>query len=569
MKNTQRPYSNNNIENEKNAIPTTFTELSGWVANSLNGGHNKPIFYKQVMAGERHKEMMMELHVKTLTPKTASFQGLKATVRTFFVPNSRVWENAERFTSQKGGETETKIEEIPNLAGKYFEWLGKGGTPNKFITIQNTSTWRDCFASTYIPRVGILREVETDTPPNAGVPMPKISVLPLRGYIAIYNDFLRNKSYDEPIQEFKTDTVSENEMQNYIPNKVGNNLGLGYGYKEKHDWYAQRCRRDNSYWTDYRTELQGYETEGLPDVLSGNPATALLKWAQVEAYIDQVRSSSENTNENDWNIIAKIRGSKLLTEGKVQLVGQYTFQLNYNTVTQTSYNNAEDIQPEYQVMGQQGGYSYTNIKVPLYAGMQFNEEGYIHVIISVTADSLYETAVDALEKAVRWDERYRPEMKDDKLGVLYKCELGTEYVEKAEDYEEIVGYKRKYNENFKLCNILKGDLMTNDYYGYVNSAGVYVESLVITQKSYQFFEPNPEGFYDTNGEFYEKKIWLDYTDIAINNNQAIKNKIIKYSDDNYFINGKNQIYIMGKALCIAELPIDGDIKNNRTKYGEH
>lgn len=570
MKNTQQPFNNGNVENEKNAIPKAFTELSGWIANSVNGGHNKPIFYKQVMAGEDHKEMKLELHVKTLTPKSASFQGLKATVRTFFVPNSRVWNNAEAFTAQKYSPTAVKIEELPNLGGKTFNWVFDSS--GKWITIQNTTTWRDSFVSTYIPRVGILRQVQSELPGPSEIPMPKISVLPLRGYVAIYNDFLRNKSYDEEIQEYKTDEVSSDEMYNYIPYFVGTDLNMlpenTPKHRVDHNWYSGRCRRDNSYWSDYRTEMQGFDTEGTLDILE-NPTTSLVTWGQWESKINEARAQAENANLNDWDIISRIRGSKKLTEGKVQKIGEYTFNLNYNTITQTSYNSASDVQPEYQVMGTQGAYSYTNILIPLYAGMRFNEEGYIHTIITITASSLYETGIDALEKAVSWQERYRPDLKDDKLGVLYKCELGTEYVETAEDYEEIIGYKRKFNELFKLKNTLGGDLSTNDYYGYIISGGEYTESMVITQKSYQFFEPNPEGFYDENGEFYEKKIWLDYTDIAINNNQAIKNEIIKYSDENYFINGKNQIYLMGKALCIAELPVDSDIENNRTKWGEH
>lgn len=566
MKNTQKPFSNNNIEQQKTALPTTFTELSGWIANSINGGHTKPIFYKQVMAGEKHKEMMMELHLKTLTPKSVSFQGLKATIRTFFVPNSRIWTNAEKFTSQRGGDTEVKIEEIPNLGGQSYEWVGIPGTSPKFISIQNTTTWRDSFVSTYIPRVGALREL-SGAIPNKKLPMPKISILPLRGFVAIYNDFLRSKQYSEPIQEFKTDTVSSVEMDNYIPNKVGLRPPEE-GHIFDINWYTQRCRRDDSYWTDYRLDLQGFDTEGTTDILE-NPGTALLKWQQWESLISETRQQSENTNKTDWQIISEIRGSKLLTEGKVQLIGKYTFPLNYNSITQTSYNSAEDIQPEYQIMGTQGGYSYTNIKIPLYAGMEFNEEGYVHVLISITADSLFETSVDALEKAVRWDEQYRPGLSADKLGVLYKCELGTEYVELEEDYEEILGYKRKYNEYFKLNNILKGDLATNDYYGYVSGLNTYTESLVITQKSYQFFEPNPEGFFSNDGTFYAKKIWLDYTDIAMNENQAIKNEIVKYQDNNFFINGKNQIYLMGKTLCLAELPIDGSIRTNKTSFTEH
>ena len=36
-----------------------------------------------------------------------------------------------------------------------------------------------------------------------------MSILPIRGRVAIYNDFLRNKEYDEERQEYKGDTVTE------------------------------------------------------------------------------------------------------------------------------------------------------------------------------------------------------------------------------------------------------------------------------------------------------------------------------------------------------------------------
>lgn len=41
--------------------------------------------------------------------------------------------------------------------------------------------------------------------------------------IAIYNDFLRNKEYDEKIVEYNGNTVSNEEWQSYLPDEFGTN----------------------------------------------------------------------------------------------------------------------------------------------------------------------------------------------------------------------------------------------------------------------------------------------------------------------------------------------------------
>lgn len=566
-KQNQKPFTKNQIENDKPSVKQTVNILSGWIGNSMNAGHNRVIHFKKIMAGERHREYKIKLNIKLLTPKTPTYQKLKTCIRTYFVPNSRVWDNAEAYTAQKGGTTVEKIKEIPNLGNQTIPFVGTSGG-GKFTNIFNTTTWRDSFISTYIPRIGSL--YEQTTLPTSTINFPALSVLPLRGRIAIYNDFERNKEYDEERQEYKGDTVTNAEMRNYMPKEVGARIaGTEPNFYNKIESYTMRARRDNSYYTDYRTDLQGFESE-LPN--EENPGfsanQALLSWSAWEHKIAEARSEAEMAQLNDWDVIAKIRGSQKLTEGKVQLIGTNQFDLNYSSITQNAYNTNENIQPEFQVLGQQGAYSYTEVDLPLYAGMEFKEEGYIHVIMTVTADTVFECGLDRNELNITPLDEYRPDLLEDKKDVLYKCEMGTEHVTEEEQYKEVVGFKRKFSEYFKLPNLIAGDMTTNNYYGYV-TGGIYDPTPVITQKTFQFFDANPEYFTLSLGRIINKKIWLDYSDYMVNRNQAIENDVTIYDNDNWFINGQNQIFMVGVATCVAELPIDGSIATNYTQWGEH
>ena len=77
--------------------------------------------------------------------------------------------------------------------------------------------WRDAFISSYLPRVGFMYKTETKWPHGIEATLPKVSVLPLRGYVAIYNDMLRNKEYESEKVEYKDDTVSNEEWMSYLP----------------------------------------------------------------------------------------------------------------------------------------------------------------------------------------------------------------------------------------------------------------------------------------------------------------------------------------------------------------
>ncbi len=558
-----KPWTTNQIKNTKPNIPRTFTPLSGYIAGSMNGGHNKVIAWKQVMAGEKHKEFRLQASIKMLTPLTPTYQNLTMTIRTYFVPNSRVWTNAEKYTAQKGGTAENKIMEIPNMSSMELPTINDTENSTK-TNITNGEIWNKIYASAYIPRTSVFKTVPNTNSITPGATMPPASILKLRGRKAIFNDFERNKEYEEEIVEFKDDNVSEEEWKSYFPNSNG--------ITSNYDELLMRAKKQDSYYSNYRTEIQGFE-EALPGSPETDEDKALINWAAWESKIAEARSQAENAQKTDWEIIAEIRGSKKLSEGKVQLIGKTSFNLNYAAITQSSYNNNEEVEDKFRVLGQQGAYSYTEVNIPLYAGMEFVEEGYIHVIATVSADTVYENGWDRLELNISPLDQYRPDLKDDKNDVLYAIEMGGSWNYLQGD---IIGFKRKYNEYFKLPNIIQGTMTSANYYKSANNNPLQFNQneQIQTNKTFQFFMTSADIYFD-----YDKdqtipiKIYKDYTDFMINKNLTVKNELNKFQNSlaysDYEVMGEDQIFYVGKCLCIADLPIDEEIKNNYTKWGEH
>lgn len=566
--NTNKPYTTSQVSSSKPNIPRSDNVLVGYIANSFNGGHNRTIAWKQVMAGERHKEYKLNLKIKTLTPLTPPYQQLKMTIRSYFVPNSRVWENAEKYTAQKGGTAEIKIKEVPNMGGKIVRSYYVEGEPQN-TNMMNTTAWRNAFISSYLPRMGEknIYDAASTNQTNSGngdITLPKISILPLRGRIAIYNDMERNKEFDPEIQEFKNNEPTNVEWTSYLPI---NSEDVGR--------LNMRAKRENSYYSNFRTEIQGFETE-FPPTGTSESDKSLITWGAWEHLLGEVRSQAENAQRNDWDIIAEIRGSKTALQGKVQKIGEKTFNLNYASVTQNAYNNAvTDV--NFQVLGQQGAYSYTEIEVPCYAGFEAIEEGYIHIIATVWAESVFEQGIDRLEMNVTPLDQYRPDLKEEKQDVLYTIESGTKRIKKMNNVMQVEGFKRKFSEYFKLPNIIAGDLTNEGYYEALYPLGSiqYSETEIESQKSYQLFEDDKSYARKPNGNIIYKKPWLDYTDLLINKNLAVQEEVqminftILGQDETIEVKGQNQIFLVGKATLVADMPIDEAIKQNYTKWGEH
>lgn len=558
--NDQKTPTTNQVKNIKPSITKNANILGGTIANSINGGHVKPIHYKYVMAGEGHFQTRIRMNLKMITPKAPNFCALKGTLRAFFVPHSRVWKNAEKFLSQKGGDTEIKIKEIPNIGGYGVATITDENGQN-LTRLTDTTLWRDSYISTYIPRY-------QTGPTEDGTPyFPKISVLPLRGFRAIYNDYLRNKAYDEEVQEYNEDTVSPEEYNSYLPISTLNDPNKQTNLKT----VIIRAKKQNSYYTDYRTELLGEITDE-----PNNTQAPLLNLTEWEKLVAEYRSQAENEQANDWEIISKIRGSKLLTEGKTQYLGQKTFNMNFVPVTQSTYNINENIGEEYQSLGEQGAYVYTEIDIPLTVMQKFDEEGYIHITFETHADTVYETGIERTSLNVGALDIYRPDLKDVKQDVLYNIEKNTINVEQNDLYK-VTGYKRKFNEYFKAPNVISGDLTTEPW----QTVGMNFKLTgqpVLTQKAYQFFEQSDKehiiDLQDGTRYYLQKDIWKDYTDLLINENQVVKGEIEgkNYADGQapfVIIRGQNQIFFVGRIEYMAELPINNeDIKHNVTEWGE-
>lgn len=568
--NQQSAATLNQIDNTKPNIPKTEATLSGNVNGSFNGGINHIFSWKRVMAGERHKEMRAKINFQMLTPLTPTFQKLRARIETHFVPDSRVWTEAEAFTAQRGGSTTTKPKKMPNTEGKLLPVVIVNGT--SVTNLQNTAAWRDSYISAFYPRQGQAGTwYGPDDYKNENInprTMPPANILVLRAVRAIQNDFWRNKEYDPEQEEFKGTEVSDREWNSYLPDQAATD-GV---HIQNLELTINRARKNNSYYTNYRTELQGEDTP-LPSAV--NEGASLLDWMAWEHKADLIRQETLDSQLNTWDIISRIRGSKKLTEGKVQLIGVKEFDINYSAVTQNTYNNNEQVADEFRVMGKQGAYSYTFINVPIYAGFEAVEEGTIIISVHVYADSLFESGWERTLLNINTEDQYRPELKDLKEDVIYKIESGTEYLSSVTtekvDWKEIYGFKRRFSELFKLPNVLQGDMCTEGYYNY-GEIDIASETLLESNGTYQFALKSIERYYDKAAdETFLLDIWKDYTDILINKNLAIPQTAYFDADTLKFIclRGQNQIFYGGEMELKALLPIDQDIVDNFTEYGEH
>lgn len=563
-----KPFTTNQIESTKPNIPRCNAILPAHIAGSLNAGHNRTIHYEPVMAGQKVRSYKLNINLQLLVPKTPAWQMLYITHRVYFVPNERVHKNYLKFLSQKTNEE--RIETLPNFGGKIFPRINNS-VKDSNTNIQYTTLWRDSWISDYIPRKGHLESWETtDSNGQASIFAQPINALAARGRVAIYNDLERNKSYDEEVVEYDTDEVSDAEWISYMPSVQGNM-----------DFFNMRAKKPNNYYTDYRTSLQGLENELNPDVFD-NTANNYETFASWLSKADLARQNAENEQKTDWEILSELRGSPKLTEGRVQLIGERTQPLNYSAITQNTYNSNENIEEKFQIMGQQGAYSYTEQNLELFNFKEFVEDGFIHVISTIYAQNIFSTGINRKMLNIRAQDQYRPELIKDKLDLLYRGEIDNyETFASTESTYEVIGYKRRFNELFTMVNNVKGDMLNEGYYQYETQYDGYLASQIVQpNNTYQFFEDSIEfelvlvsSTFNTF-TWVQKRIWKDYSDLQINKNQAIMNEVQSFSNSTangipyVELKGQNQIFYVGYCEMDCELPIDESIKHNYTQWGE-
>lgn len=555
----------NQVSERKGNPSRSRNLLQGVCANSWNGGYIKPIAWKRIMAGERIDTLRLKGFLRMLTPRVPAGSKLTTTFTTYFVPNRRVWTNWDKFIAQKGGSQSSKIQREPTLNGNttYLPYASPTAVSGGTIPITDTVFWRDCWASGYLPRFGT--GAESSNAEN--IQIPSVSILPFRGFKAIYNDFIVHKELGDEsgtvgFTENLDDTVTSAETQDIIPGSQIPSSGGSDGcyHDAKH---TIRGRRRNNYFTDWRTTSTGAYTGNVP-------VSDLMSHTEFQKQIAEARSQSENALKNDWEIVAELRGVRKAEQGRVQKINETSVGLNYTQISQTSYNGTIS-DPNFASLGVNGAYSYTEFDIDVCRYEEFIEDGFLHVIVQTSADTLFETGIDRTLLNTTWDSQYRPDLKNLKQDTLIYAELGTD-ASVVNQAQTSFMFKRKFSEYFKLPNAIAGDLTKKGYYGY--------DSTISSQTAFTFWHLSAFADIGVAGESnYQTKAWLDYTDWLINKNLAVASQI--GGDDNAsasipssstnpltYVAGQNQIFMVAELEGVVDQPIDETIKNDFKWFGE-
>lgn len=563
--NAQIPATENQIELTRPTVGRSFNLLTGHIEGSMNAGHKRIIAYQEVMAGAKIAVSGANLLIQMLTPKTPAFQRLKAVVEVVNCPFKRVWDKYEEFAAQKGGASEEKPQVMPNFAGKKFPISNYEGDPNYtyFVSEQETTNWRDNIYSCLIPRVGAGEVIDDAAENKPYAKAPNMTALYCRAHTAAWNDLFRNKEYDTEYPEYITsDTVSENEWNSYVKTDTE---GLV-------DYFFCRARKDNSYYSNYRAELQGFDSQA-PNIIQGEEDEQLLNFSEWLHESAEAMAQASNAQKNAWDVYTSLRGAKKLTEGRVQLLARKTFPISYSTVTQNAYNNNPEVEESFRVLGKQGAFSFTNIDLAWLNGIEIKEDGVLLVYMTVTADTIYESAVDRSLLNINWKDRYRPDLAEEKNDILMNIETGTPYARENDgnDAYEPLGFKRRWSEMFKLPTCLNGDMMNRGYFQSNPENAEEIKGLqrVESQHTFQFNEFSAKkAQYGTN-EIMPKKHWLDYSDLMVNKNLAIPQETFQNRGSEIIMLGSNQIFYAGETYCIVDMPIEENAKTNFVKWGDY
>ena len=530
-------------------------ELQGKIETSFNAATIKPIAWKPIMAGEKIEKYSLSGTIRMLTPFVPNMDALSLSIECYFVPHSRVWANAEKFTAaaaRNGIDIKSNVQ-IPmtNPVIGYND-RGSGQSP-RYIPKTDTTTWRDCPTSTYYPRLGSgFRPTVSGT---FAWTKTKCSVLPLRAFFALYNDIWRHKELDTELIEYKVDTVSTAERQRYFPDTSLNNFR-----------FCPRSRKKNNYYTNYRIAKEA------PMVASGGgqmeiAQVSLTTHAEWQKRVAEARAEAINAQKTDWEIIAELRGSQVALEGKCQKIGHTEVGINFQQIASTTYGTDATIAPSQQALGQTGAYSYTTFNVDCCAYQQFKEEGTLHIVARANFNTFYMNGMSIFLTKENIDDFYRPELCELKDDTLKLHEMSTTYADGTpSDPVEDIGWKRKYSEYFKLPDCVNGDLTSGGWYDTHNN------NAPILSKDYWTGGENTVKAPDPALNLLLKQRHLDYSDLIVNRNLAVKQPITNANTDAYngnaIVSGENQFFMDAIATCITTMPIDERIKTDFKNVGE-
>jgi len=414
---------NNNLEQftYSGKEKTTIKLEPGKSAITMQGNQLIPIMWKEVLAGEYIKEWKIDNLTRILTPLVPTMDKVFIRVSAFFVPNTRVWASAEKAHASK--------------YDMEFEYLHSPSFNIPNIFLEATTTDNDWYKFTLLQKYGIPNKIKDDI---------QINILPLRGYRAIYNDFIRNKDYESPLVEWNTDTPSQTEI-NYItaPYDQNGDLEIPDGY------LVRNGQTRKNYWTNIKRTIVAEETD-LNDI-DANPDNLYdhLDW---ETQFQELRQRADNANRNDWDIIAEMGGTAPVRADRVEYLGDIEYELNYQQITQTA-----PVIDNSTPLGTTGSFSYTRANGTLFRHKEFRQNGYIHVLIQLNMDKYYQSGIPRELLKTEIKDIYRPGLAKQEIDVIYGAEISANgYIQW--NATDPVAYKPKWSEYKRLPILCTGEM---------------------------------------------------------------------------------------------------------------
>lgn len=417
IKGKEKLIQNDNIEQHvlSTKQKTSITLEAAKNPTTMNGGILYPIGYKEVLAGETIEDYSIDNLTRIITPRVPTLDRIYMNIRAYFVPHTRVWENAEKI-----------------LAGKAdidFRNLSADDTdiPNVSIPNHLTTIWG--FRDTLLARYGVPNNSSTTT----------YNVLLPRGYRAIYNDFIRNKDYQLPKPEFKGNTVGSTEEQYLVPyeefSPIPGSIDQGY--------LVERAPTRKNYLTNVKSQI------GLDTTQTQSGTLNLQNHLDWQTAFMDAKQRADNANKNDWDIIAELGGTQPVLADRVEFLGEVDYELNYQQITQSA-PTIDNSGP----LGTTGSFSYTKANGTIFNYKHFKQHGYIHILASITIDKQYEESTPKELMKISGDDIYRPGLAKKEIQLLHRKEIGN--IESSTDLT--AGYQPAWSEYKRLPSIVTGEM---------------------------------------------------------------------------------------------------------------
>lgn len=514
----QGVIKNNNIEQTVySGFQKTQKRLEpGKSAITMAGGRAYPIMIKEVLAGEWISSWKMENLTRLLTPLVPTLDKTFLTVQAYFVPHTRVWESAE--------------EALAGKTGAKFRNSKKLTIPTGIVKEVNTGYFP--FKNTLASRYGIYNKSTNTT----------INTLLLRGYRAIYNDYLINKDYEIPKVEWNTDQITAAEQTAIDAYNADNQNNEAGSWLNENVYKIEAAPTRKSYLTNVKSRIVETnvvnQNNSIQDLGTATRQT-LLDW---QTQFMDLKQRQDNTNKNDWDIIAEMGGTAPAIDDEVQFLGEVEYPMNYQQITQS----APEINSS-SPLGTTGSFSFTNASGELFNHFHAKQHGFIHILAWVNMEKVYEasTPKELLKSDVT--DIYRPGLAKKEVQFLLKKEVANNGA--GGTSETTIALQPAWAEYKRLPSFTSGDMRSE----ILEPIGPYPQS-VSNSQWHNFI--NLESDAQINAEYFKDEISI--------NNRIARNNILNINFINFEWDA-DPFMNMSEHVVTTSLPIDRAVLEQKEK----